>query len=96
VPGILNKLQLTFEQHTITQKELNPIQQQIAGLLEQFPPAQQSCYPCLRNLMRILRKVQLQSETGRLLYLRVLCDVAQAQGKPLPKHPGTTYLDLTQ
>ncbi|MBC7920350.1 MAG: hypothetical protein H7Z75_04600 [Ferruginibacter sp.] len=95
VPAILQKLILTFERYGGEFPELGPIEGQVRALTEQTGPTDLTLYPCLRSLMGILRTAQLRSRCGRLLYLRVLGDVAHAQGKAIPKHPGEDYLDIS-
>ena len=95
VPAILQKLTLTFERNRGEFPELGPIERQVRTLTEKTGQTDLTLYPCLRSLMDILRAAQLQSRCGRLLYLRVLGDVAHAQGKAIPKHLGEDYLGVS-
>lgn len=94
LPEILGKLMLSFERYGEAYTDLQPIEQQVRGLLEKTGPDNLVYDPCLRSLMRILRTAKLHSWCGQLIYLRVLGDVANAQGKSIPKHPGEHYLDV--
>jgi hypothetical protein len=94
VPEILRKLAFTFQRYSEAYPELKPIKWQMQPLLESTARDSDARYASLLSLMQILRNARTQSRCAQLLYLRVLGDVAHAQGKSIPRYAGEDYLGL--
>lgn len=87
---VLQKLTATFERYREEIPELGLIEQAWRTQLEKAGPGEPAG---ILPLMRILRRVRQQSECGRLLYIRVLGDLAHANGKAVPRHAGDFYVE---
>ena len=86
---MLLKLAATFEHHRPTLPGIASLEQQCLAVFSN----EASLYENSKRVLAALRTTRDHFPWGNSLYLRVLADIAQAHGKPFPRHRGAFYLE---